>query len=478
MDTLYDLHQTTGGRLLLAGAVHDSRTVPLGRIVTDSRQVERGDVFWALRGPNSDGSMFADEAFRRGAEGAVLAGPVETREGCWALQIDDPQHALVQWATWKRRRFTGTLIGVTGSVGKCTTRQMIHTVLQARLSGTTSPRNFGTPCSMPLSILAIEPQHDYAVLELGASQRGEIASLADLCAPKVGVITQVGDAHLGGFGSRQAVAEAKAELLAALPASGHAVLGDDPWLRSVSARCVAPITWVGTSAQCDLRAADLVREHGRLSFRVEFTGGDDKPAALLLTSHALRFSVPAWGRHHLAAALAAIAVGRMMGFDAEEIAAALEKYQPVPAGCEVFEARGATVIQDACSITPTDVRAALALLRDFDAPGRRIVVCGDVADLGEQSPAIHWQLGKETVQVGGAELVIACGRFARYVTSGARAAGLVRNRTIPCDRVEEALPYLGQAILPGDVVLVKGPQKMGMQRVVEALTVYPQRRSA
>jgi UDP-N-acetylmuramoyl-tripeptide--D-alanyl-D-alanine ligase len=120
----------------------------------------------------------------------------------------------------------------------------------------------------------------------------------------------------------------------------------------------------------------------------------------------------------------------------------------------------------------------LVLLRDFDAPGRRVVVCGDMEDVGEQTVSSHWQIGRETVRLGGVELLIACGQFARYVTAGARSAGLLRNRTIPCDRVEEALPYLGQAILPGDVVLVKGSRMMDMQRVVEAMTTYPQRRSA
>ena len=129
---------------------------------------------------------------------------------------------------------------------------MIHCVLQGRLKGTASPRNYNNQWGVPLSMLSIEPQHDYAVLELGANHAGEIAMLAELSAPEVGVITQLGDAHLGGFGNRQGVAEAKAELLAALPGSGHAVLIDDSWLRALSSRCAAPITWIGSGPQCNL----------------------------------------------------------------------------------------------------------------------------------------------------------------------------------------------------------------------------------
>lgn len=466
MSTVFELTRAIDGKLLSVHAARESVWGGLGPVATDSRQIEPGNVFWALRGPNHDGDDFVGQAFARGAVGAVAGRVVDVPDGCWAVTVDNTSDALRQWARYKRSRFAGTVIAVTGSVGKTTTRQMIHTVLRLRLKGTASPRNYNNHVGVPLSMLAMESHHDYAVLELGASRKGEIASLAELCAPKVGAITQIGDAHLGGFGSRQAIAEAKGELLAALPPDGRAILGDDPWLRKIAERSAAGVTWVGVQPGCDIMAADIESEGGRLSFWVE--GG----------ARRVRFHIPVWGRHHLTSALIAVAVGQMMGFDLEEMADVLEDFQPVPMRCEVVQVRGATVINDSYNANPTAMRAALELLRDFAAPGRRIVVAGDMAELGVESPSLHWQLGRQIVTVGAAEVLLACGRFARHVVGGARAAGLPSSHAIACADVDEALPYLGQAILPGDVVLVKGSRMMAMERVIEALANYPQRRSA
>lgn len=462
MTTLLDLYETIGGTLVPNDATRSMNDVPLGPIVTDSRQVQAGRVFWALRGAVHNGSVYAEEAFARGASGVVVDRQVRPPVGAWAMCVNDTQRALWQWARFKRRQFTGTLIGVTGSVGKTTARQMIHTVLGNRLSGTASPGNLNNHIGLPLSMLQIEPQHDYAVLELGANHRGEIASLARLCCPKVGIITRVADAHLGEFGSRQAIAKAKAELLAALPEDGRAVLGDDPLLRSVAQRSRAAVVWVGTGADCNLRATDLQVGQGWIEFKVS-----NQP-----------FRIPVWGLHHVTAALAAVAVGRMLGFDMPHIAEALAQFESLPMRCEVLQVRGATIINDAYNASPTAMRAALELLRDFDALGRRIVVCGDMAELGDESPSLHWQLGQQTYTVCNADLLIACGQFARHVVSGARAAGMPSARAISCPTVDSALPFLGQAIMPGDAVLVKGSRVMAMERIIGALEQYPRRRSA
>ena len=463
MPTLHDLHETIGGVLgRVDDTPGDAKSLPVGDVVTDSRNVEAGNVFWALVGEHHDGAEFAAEAFARGASGIVARTPVETPPNAWGLTVKDPRKALWQWAGWNRRRFSGTLIAVTGSVGKTTTRQMIHTVLAGRLSGTASPRNYNNHVGVPLSLLRIDPADDYAVIELGANAKGEIAALAKLTSPTIGVITNIGDAHLAGFGSRRGIAQAKAELLAALPPDGHAIVGDDAWLRGLARDCPAPMTCVGRGADCDLVATDVRAEGGILSFTLD----------------ACRFNVPVWGRHYLNSVLAAVAVGRLMGIRVQQSAAALENFDSVPMRCEVTQIRGATIINDAYNSSPMAMRAALEVLREFDAPGRRIIVCGDMGELGDEAAELHYALGNEIVTLCGADLLIACGCFARNVVAGARDAGMPKVRSIACRTPEETLPYLGQAILPGDVALVKGSRVLAMERVVEAMRSYPRRRGA
>lgn len=428
---------------------------PVGRIVTDSRLVEPGDVFWGLIGEHHDGSEFAHEAFARGAEGIVVSRRyIEPWAGRWSVEVDDTQQALWRLAGAVRERFAGTVIGVTGSVGKTTTRQMIDTVLAKAWQGSASPNNFNNHVGVPLSMLDWNLEDDYSVVELGASHAGEIAALAGLCRPEIGVITCIGDAHLEGFGSRQAIAESKAELLDALPPSGWAVLnGDDPNLRRVAVGCDCNLVWFGRSADCDLVATDVTSGAGKLTFQIERTP----------------FNVPVWGRHHLMAAMAAIAVGRIMQLPLAEISTALSQFASLPQRCEVIRSAGLTIVNDSYNASPTAMRAALELLRDLDAPGRRIVVLGDMKELGNAAPEAHRQLGEQAVTVCGADMLVACGEYARDVVLGARGAGMPFTRAIACRAPRDALALLKDHFSPGDALLVKGSRAMEMEQLIEPL---------
>jgi UDP-N-acetylmuramoyl-tripeptide--D-alanyl-D-alanine ligase len=426
----------------------------LHRIVTDSRTVQRNDVFWALPGSRADGADFVAEAYARGASGAVVARYVQPEPGRWSLEVADSSAALVQLARWNRDRMSGRVVGVTGSVGKTTTRQMIHAVLSRKLSGSASPMNFNNQLGVPLSMLAIEPQHDFAVLELAASGPGEINDLAALCQPSIAVITRIGDAHLGSFGSIEQVAHAKAELLDHLPADGWAALaGDDPELRRVAQGRAKKTIWFGRSLDNDMVATNVQSRDGQLRFTVD----------------GITMSVNVWGRHHLPGAIAAVAVGRIFGLTDAEIALGLADFQPLPMRCQIRRVGEATLIDDSYNASPIAMRAALELLRDFDSPGRRVVICGDMRELGAASTKLHRNLGEQVVTVCGADLLVACGQRAADVVDGARAAGMPRSRAVACSAVEEFLASHHNCLQPGDVVLVKGSRAMAMERLVQAL---------
>ncbi len=459
MISLQDLHQAIGGRITVPAAMGEPSTIQLGPLAIDSRDVSPGDVFWALPGKHCDGGEFLDEAFARGAAGAVISHERPCPPDRWLIQVDDTVQALDRWAEARRRQFPATVIAVAGSVGKTTTRQMIHTVLGRRLRSAAAPKNASHETRVALSLAALGPEDEYAVIELHANTADEMARLAELCRPTIGVIPHVAETAAG---VPPKAATAHAELLASLRQDGWAVLADNPWLRRAASRCRAAITWVGRSGACDLAATDIEWHPGRLTFRLD----------------GCRFRVPVWGRHHLNSALIAIAVGRLLGFTLEETAAALENFDPLPTACEVSEIRGATIIHDGHNASAPAMRAALELLRDFDTTGRRIVVLGDVAAAEDEAVLLHRQLGNQVVTLCGADVLIACGDCARDVVAAARAAGMPSRQAIACRTPEEAPAYLGQILLPGDVVVIKGVRVLSMQHVVDALKHYPKRRSA
>ena len=454
--TVRQLHEIVGGRLRLASLAPEMGEETLvRRVITDSRHVQPGDVFWGLRGTRFDGASFAIESYAAGATGAVVSKYVQPHPGCWSLEVNDSQKALDQLARWNRQRMTGRVVAVTGSVGKTTTRQMIRAVLGTNYCGTASARNFNNHVGLPLSMLAIEPDHDFAVLEVAASAPGEILQLARLCQPEIGVITRIGDAHLSGFGTVQGVAEAKTELLPVLPPHGWAVLaGDDPRLRKLASRTRTNIVWFGRSLENDLVATHVRCREGRLNFSVDGTA----------------MSVAAWGRHHLNSALAAVAVGRIFGICDAEIAGGLKQFQPAPMRCQITRVGEATIVDDTYNASPVAMKAALELLRDFDAAGRRIVVCGDMAELGGAAEAMHYQLGDQIVSLCGADLLVACGRWADEVAAGALAAGMPRHAVTACQEPDEIMEFVATLLEPGDVALVKGSRVMAMERIVQAMS--------
>jgi UDP-N-acetylmuramoyl-tripeptide--D-alanyl-D-alanine ligase len=454
--SLQELLAATGGE-----AVGFERgNIGFDRVEIDSRTVRPGDLFVAVRGERHDGHSFVEQAQQQGATACMveaapkIATTGQTRNTTRPLiLVKNTTAALADLARWYRGKQEALVIGVTGSVGKTTTREMIHAVLGTHFAGTRSPKNYNNHFGVPLSIFAIEPSHEFAVLELAASRRGEIRELAGIAAPEVGVVTAVGTAHLEGFGSEENILNAKAELVEALPASGFAVLnGDDPRTRSLATRARCPVILAGEGSHNNLRAANVTVRKNRLGFEVDKT----------------RYEVPATGRQHITAALSAIAIGREVGLSPAAIAEGFANFKPAPGRCQVDEIGTITVINDTYNANPTSMQAACRLLSDWIGGTKKLLITGDMLELGPRTAAFHHELGKAAAAAGIDHLLV-LGRQAEHVVRGAREAGMESHRLAECGSLESLLAVLDCWLERGAVLLVKGSRGMQMERVVEWL---------
>ena len=443
-----ELTEAVNGRAVSVG----DPTAGFERIETDSRKVRRGDVFWALKGPQHDGHDYIPDACARGA--ALCVGEKgRVPKGVAAVTVSDTLQALWDFAAWHRSRLDVLLIGVTGSVGKTTTRNMLHATLAARFRGVQSPANYNNHYGVPLSLLTIRPDHEFAVIEVGASQIGEIARLADLAQPEIGVLTAIGPAHLDEFGTIERIGDAKSELLQALPEAGFAVInGDDERVRGLADRAACRVLQTGVRVNNDVVARGIEINGDSLRFQVDRS----------------KFTVHAPGRHFLTSALLAVAVAREIGMHDSEIAAGLKKFRPVTGRCQVLTLGPWTVIDDTYNANPVSMRAACELLRDWHAANQRVLIAGDMLSLGEQADAFHAGLGTEAARCGVTRLV-AMGAQAARVAGSAKDAGMDAGCLGACRDMDTLTLLLDCWLEPGDVILVKGSRGMHMEHVIEQM---------
>lgn len=427
----------------------------LAGVGCDSRAVQPGDLFVAIPGRRVDGHDFVGQAVARGAAAAMVSRlPVGLAPAL--ILVEDTVAALGRLAAGWRRRLDPTVVAVTGSVGKTTTKDLTAAVLGRRFPVLRSEGNLNTEVGVPLTLLRLEERHRVAVLEMAMRGEGQIAYLAALARPRVGVLTVVGEAHIELLGSREAIARAKGELLEALPPGGLAVLNaDDPWQRRLAARTRARVVWYGLGPGAGVRAADL-EERGVAGVSFTLLAGDEPP---------VRVRLPWPGRHHVADALAAAAVGVSLGVPAAEAAAALEGARLSGMRWEVTRAGGITVVDDSYNASPASMLAALEALSR--AGGRRVAVLGDMLELGSSAEEGHRRVGRAAAAA--CDLLVAVGDLAAVLAEEAVAAGLPRDRVHRCPTAAEAAELVQTLVEPGDVVLCKGSRAMELDRVAAAL---------
>ncbi len=423
------------------------------RVVIDSRVASPGDLFVALRGERVDGHDYIADAAGRGATGVIAERVTGAPpDGLAVFEVDDSLRAL-QWlaADWRAHRDV-RVVGVTGSVGKTSCKEMIASVLATRYAVHRNEANQNNEVGLPLAVLAIEDSHEIAVLEMGMYALGEIALLAEIARPTVGVVTNVGPIHLERLGSIEAIAEAKAELVRALPPEGLAVLnGDDGRVAAMARACGGRVAMYGESAGCDVRGSDVVTHGlGGASFTLRHAG----------EAASVRTAVPGRVGVHNALAAAAVAIEFEMPLGA--IAAALAKVHPYRL-VTVAGPNGSTLLDDTYNASPPSVLAALDLLGELG--GRRIAVLGDMLELGAYEEQGHREVGERAAST--ADALIAVGERAATIAAGARGAGLADVRHFATK--EGIAAHLRKTLREGDHVLFKGSRGMALETLVAEL---------
>lgn len=434
-------------------------------VTVDSRDVAPGDLFVAIAGERVDGHDFAADAVAAGASCVLTSRPLADGAGSAlpCIVVDDPVAALGRLASWYRReRLSCVVIGITGSSGKTSTKDLAARVLSTA-APTVSPRgSFNTEVGLPLTVLGADADTRFLVLEMGMRGEGHIAYLVRLMDPDIGVVLNVGSAHLEMLGSREAIARAKSEMVRDLPSTAIAVLNrDDPAVRAMADITVAQVLTFGEAPDADLRATDVrVDAAARPSFTLTDTRTEEAmPVSLLLS-----------GEQHVSNACAAAAVGRAAGVSMEQIADALRAAEPDSRWrMEVRVApAGFTVINDAYNANPESMRAALKSLAAMAAGRRTWAVLGEMRELGDASMEEHDAIGRLAVRLDISRLVCV-GEGTRVMHLGASSEGSWGEESIHVPDVDAAISLLRADLRPDDVVLVKASRSIGLERIAEAL---------
>ena len=459
----------------LSGARPADAVQTIRHVVIDSREVGPGDLFVAFVGENVDGHQYVADAFRRGAIAALIeqdlpaldAATIDLRPDRPArsiglvelpvlLRVDKTLTALQELAKWWRARFDQLgVIGITGSVGKSSTKELISAVLQRDFTVLKSEGNLNNEIGLPLTLLQLEARHELAVLEMGTYGAGEITRLAELARPIIGVVTLVGPVHLERMKSIDAIAEAKSELVQALPPNGVAILNyDDSRVRNMAAKTRARVLTYGLDPAADLWADEIVGEglegiHFTLHYRRE----------------ALHVQVPLLGRHSVHTSLRAAAVGLAEGMSWDHILDGLQDRRAQLRLVAVPGPKDSMILDDTYNASPASMIAALNLLSELS--GRKIAVLGDMLELGDYEDEGHRMVGLRAMDA--ADVLITVGSLGRVMAEEALQNGLPHDRVKTCETNDEALTYLDQIIQPKDVILVKGSRGLHMEDIVTAL---------
>ena len=447
---------------------------PIRGAAVDSRRVRLGQLFVALPGERTDGHEYLAQAVSAGAAAVLVTRPLsaaalEHLSGVTIVRVPDALRALGAVAGWWRRRFDPLVVGVTGSIAKTSTKEAVAAVLEGRFRTLRSAGNQNNEIGLPLTLLELGPEHEAAVLEMGMYVGGEIADLARMARPRIGVVTAVQAVHLSRIGSLDAIERAKAELVEALPASrsgGIAVLNaDDERVTRMADRTAARVVRYGFGSDADVRATRVESAgFGGMRFELRIAASAAGGAEAVMP-----VSIPALGRLGVHNALAAAAVGLAAGLAPAELPAGLARGWSAPHRVDVVDAGGVRIVDDSYNASPGSVTAALDLLAGL--PGRRVAILGEMLELGDAAEEGHRAVGAAAASTAELLVVVDGGPdgAASGISAGAVGAGMDPDRIVPVPDRDAALDAAASRLRPGDVVLVKASRGIELDQLVRDL---------
>jgi UDP-N-acetylmuramoyl-tripeptide--D-alanyl-D-alanine ligase len=452
------VESSTGG-LLLSG----SRSVMISGISIDSRTVRNGELFFAIRGPNHDGHGFLSAALAKGAAGAVVDTRYEAPHDFPAdkvlIRVDNTHQALKDVAMDVRRLWRGTLIGITGSMGKTTTKEFAAQVLQTEYSVYRSPGNYNNLFGLPLALFGLSPDDHLGIFEMGMSAPGEIAEMCRIARPSIGVITNVAPVHIEHFASLEEIAKAKGELAEGLQPGGVLVYNtDDPLVREIARRFPGRKISVGLAEEADVHAGTI-----------EITGLQETRFRLSAAGRTCRASIPLAGGHYVVNALPAVALGVHYRIDLEQIVESLRHLRQTHMRGQIVQFKeGFTVIDDSYNSNPRALSQMVATLGAIPKFSRRILVAGEMLELGPESPALHYACGVDAARAG-IDVIVGVQGNAREITRGALDSGAAANAVHFFTEVNPAIDYVSRKVQPGDLVLIKGSRGVHLEKMMQSL---------
>jgi UDP-N-acetylmuramoyl-tripeptide--D-alanyl-D-alanine ligase len=430
----------------------------------DSRTINKGELFFAIKGDRFDGHNFVMDAIDSEASGVVIesdrVGEYDFKNDIIVIGVEDTTKALQDLAKYYRNLFNIPFVGVTGSTGKTTTKDLIASVLNIKFKTLKTEGNYNNEFGLPLTLFRLDSSHEVGVVELAMRGLGEIEYLTQIAQPEIGVITNVGLTHLELLGTQENIAKAKSELLTALPTSGKAILnGDDQYVREMAARTEAEVIYYGYEDINDLQAIDLknLGEDG-LNFTVKCPRD----------SLEIRLALP--GEHNVYNALAAVGVGLELGLDIEEIKKGLAHLELTEMRGDIKKLNsGATVINDAYNANPTSMKAGLNLLASMrQDEGRLFAVLGDMLELGSVAKEAHLKIANDLIK-NNIDYLLTVGKLALLIAQEAKNLGLSEDQVFICESNQEIIDQLLQLIEANDTILLKGSRGMKLEEVEEAL---------